>query len=180
MDDKQIEVIYNQTFPGLTFYYRDTTLSQDLISKYTIGQILIEHGFMDLSYKGGGLATNFRYLIASAHAKKIGAITPEGDKFGHALLPSNSYFKLLDIYKIGDKTQVFLLEIPASAVDFFAKFNSNIEEDVIKKARESFDNRIHLSPVAELQSEEWKQRTESPVGMNEKGEFSYDLGSGID
>jgi hypothetical protein len=71
MDNKKVEEIYNQTFAGLTLFYRDTTLSETLISKYHVGQILTERGFTDMSYKGGGLATNFRYLIASAHAKDL-------------------------------------------------------------------------------------------------------------
>src|SRR5689334_25221514 len=104
MDNKQIEEIYNQTFGGLTLFYRDTTLSEDLISKYRVGQILNERGFTDMSYKGGGLASNLRYLIASAHAKDISAISPDSAIFGHVVLRSNAWFKLLDIYKIGDKT----------------------------------------------------------------------------
>lgn len=173
MDNKQIEEIYNQTFGGLTLFYRDTTLSETLISKYSIGQILTERGFTDMSYKGGGLATNFRYLIASANAKDLSAFNPDSAKFGHVLLSSNAFFKVLDIYKIGDKTQIFLLEIPATAIDFFAGATSNIEEDITKKGRESFNTKINSEPIYELQSQEWKERTEFPIGMNDKGEFFY-------
>jgi hypothetical protein len=173
MDNKQIEEIYSETFSGLTFFYRDTTLTENLISKYQVGQILTERGFTDMSYKGGGLATNLRYLIASANAKDLSAFNPEGKQLGHVLLSSNAFFKVLDIYKIGDKTQVFLLEIPAAAVDFFASATSNIEEDITKKARENFDTNIDTGAIAELQPMEWKERTEFPIGMNDKGEFFY-------
>jgi len=118
MDNEQIEEIYNQTFGGLTLFYRDTTLSENLISKYKVGQILTERGFTDMSFKGGGLATNFRYLIASANGKDLSAFNPNSEQFGHILLSSNAFFKVLDIYKIEDKTQVFLLEIPETAIDF--------------------------------------------------------------
>lgn len=171
MDKKQIEEIYNKTFSGLTLFYRDTTLSEDLISKYKVGQILTERGFTDISYKGGGLTTNLRYLIASANAKDLSALNPDSGKFGHVLLSSNAFFKVLDIYKIGDKTQIFLLEIPANAIDFFASATSNIEDDITKKARESFDTKVNLEPISELQSNEWKERTAFPIGMNDKGEF---------
>ena len=173
MDNKQIEEIYNQTFGGLTLFYRDTTLSENLISKYQVGQILTERGFTDMTYKGGGLSTNFRYLIASANGKDLSAFNPNSAQFGHIVLSSNAFFKVLDIYKIGDKTQVFLLEIPANAIDFFASATSNIEEDIIKKARESFDNKLDTDPIPELQTEEWKQRTEFPIGMSDKGELFY-------
>lgn len=173
MDNKQIEEIYNQTFGGLTLFYRDTTLSESLISKYQIGQILTERGFTDMTYKGGGLSTNFRYLIASANGKDLSVLNPNSAQFGHIILLSNAFFKILDIYKIGNKTQVFLLEIPENSVDFFANTTSNIEEDIIKKARESFDNKINVDPIPELQTEEWKQRTEFPIGMSDKGELFY-------
>ena len=61
MNNKQIEEIYNQTFGGRTLFYRDTTLPDHLISKYTVGQILTERGFTDMSYRGGGISTNLRY-----------------------------------------------------------------------------------------------------------------------
>jgi hypothetical protein len=148
-------------------------LSENLISKYHVGQILMERGFTDMSYKGGGLATNFRYLIASAHAKDLAAFNPDAARLGHVLLAANAFFKVLDIYTINEKTQIFLLEIPETAVDFFASATSNIEEDIIKKARASFEAKIHSEPIAELQTHAWKEHTEFPIGMNEKGEFFY-------
>lgn len=173
MDNKRIEEIFNQTFSGLALFYRDTNLSENLISIYSVGQILRERGFTDMSYKGGGLTTNVRYLIASANAKDLSALNPENGKLGHVLLSSNAFFKVLDIYKIGEKAQIFLLEIPENAVDFFATTTSNIEEDIIKKARENFDEKMNAPPVSELQSPEWKERTASPIGMNNNGEFFY-------
>ena len=173
MDNKQIEEIFNQTFGGLTLFYRDTTLSENLISKYHVGQILTERGFTDMTFKGGGLATNFRYLIASANGKDLSAINPNSAQFGHILLSSNAFFKVLDIYKIGKKTQVFLLEIPETTLDFFSSATSNIEDDITKKARESFEIKIDAEPIPELQTQEWRERTEFPIGMNDKGELFY-------
>ncbi len=173
MDNKQIEEIYNKTFGGLTLFYRDTKLSENLISKYHVGQILTERGFTDMTYKGGGLATNFRYLIASANGKDLSAFNPDSAQFGHILLSSNAFFKVLDIYKIGNKTQIFLLEIPETAIDFFASATSNIEEDITKKARENFDTKCNAEPVSELLNQEWIQRTEFPIGMSDKGELFY-------
>jgi hypothetical protein len=173
MDNKQIEEIYSITFSGLTLFYRDTTLSENLISKYQVEQILNERGFTDMSFRGGGLATNFRYLIASANAKDLSALNPDGNQVGHVVLTSDTFFKVLDIYKIEEKTQIFLLEIPATAIDFFASATSNVENDITKKARESFDTKVSTAPIAELQTTEWKERTEFPIGMNDKGELFY-------
>ncbi len=173
MDMSQIEEIYNQTFPGLAFFYRDTILSEDLIAKYKVGQILTERGFTDMTFKSGGLATNGRYLIASAHGKNVSAFDPEAEKGGHILLVSDSWFKVLDIYNIGDKTQICLLEIPENAVDFFAENTSDVETEIAKKAKENFDANIHTTPVPELQTLEWRERTQFPIGMNDTGEFFY-------
>jgi hypothetical protein len=179
MENKKTEEIYNQTFGGLTLFHRDTNLSEFLISKYEVGQILNERGFTDMSHKGGGLATNFRYLIASANGKDVSSIMPDTAKFGHIMLKSNAFFKVLDIYKIGEKTQIFLLEIPETAVDFFAIATSNIEEDIIKKARESFDSKINSEPITELQAKEWKERTEFPIGMSEDGNLFYNSNKNV-
>lgn len=170
-DNQQIQAIINETFPGLSFFYRDTNLTDEQIAKYHVGQILKMPGFTDMSYKGGGLTTNFRYLIASAFGKNLSAFDPNAAKFGLIMLTSDAYFKVLDIYKIGGKTQMLLLNIPASAVDFFKNATTNIEEDVKNKARQRFDQLANAEGVPELQTPEWLLRTSMPIGMNKEGEL---------
>jgi hypothetical protein len=174
MDTQTLEKVFNETFAGLTLYYRDTTLSEDLIANYKIGQIIMERGFTDVSYKGGGLKSNFRYLIASAFGKDLSAFNPTAAEVGHIVLTSKAYFKVLDIYRLGNKTQVFLLNIPEYAIDLFYSSTTNLETDIIKKARESFDNKIDTEPIEKLQSNEWKERTKFPIGMNDKGVLFFD------
>ena len=171
MDTQHLQAIFNETFSGLTFFYRDTDLPEEMIAKYRVGQILKARGFTDMSYKGGGLAANFRYLIASAFGKDISALDPNAAQFGHIMLVSDAYFKVLDIYTIGEKTQVTLLNIPAHAADIFKSIKTNIEEDIVKKARQSFDQKVNAEPVAELQTPAWVLRTKLPVGMNTEGEM---------
>ena len=112
----QIEKILNDTFPGLTLFYRDTNLSNDLILKYKPGQIIQEKAFVDISYRGGGLTTNFRYLIASSNAK-------------------------------------------------------NIEEQVVEKARLNFKEKLTLPVIPELNTSEWHERVEFPLGTDDEGSF---------
>jgi len=133
----------------------------------------MERRFTDMTYKGGGLITNFRYLIASANGKDLSAFNPDSARFGHILLASNAFFKVLDIYQTEGKTQVFLLEIPETAVDFFAGATSNLEEEIIQKARANFDKKVTAEPVSELQAQEWKERTGFPIGMNDQGELFF-------
>lgn len=169
MDNKKIEDIFNETFSGLTLFYRDTTLSENLISKYQVGQIIMERGFTDMTFMGGGLKSNFRYLIASAFGKDLFDFNPETSKVGHIVLTSNAYFKVLDIYHVDNKTQVFLLNIPENAIDLFHSATTNIETGIIQKARESFDSKKDLEPIKELQNYDWQERTKFPIGMNDDG-----------
>ncbi len=173
MDNTEIEKIYNDTFAGCAMFYRDTNLDEKLISKYQQNQILLERGFADMSFKGGGLTQNLRYLIASSKGKNLSAINPQSEKLGHIMLQSNAFFKVLDIYKIEDKTQILLLNIPENAIKLFQSSTSNIEKQVIEKARESFTTKINTASIQELSTSEWKERTKYPIGMSDKGEFFY-------
>ncbi|WP_010254072.1 hypothetical protein [Myroides injenensis] len=172
MDKQQIEEIFNETFAGLALFYRDCHLDQEVISNYKIGQIIQEKGYTDASYLSGGPSENIRYVIASAHAKDISALVPQMEQYGYVMLKSNSYFKVLDIFKLENKTQILLLEIPEQTVDFFSNNSSNIEEQIIEKAREKFKSIITLEPHPALQTKEWIERTSAPLGMNENGEFT--------
>jgi hypothetical protein len=114
-----------------------------------------------------------RYLIASANGRHLSAFDPLSADTGHAVLKSKAFFKVLDIYEIGDKKQVLLLEIPAAALDLFAASTSNVEEEIVKSGRASFDAKANAAPVAALQTDEWRERTSYPIGMSEQGELFY-------
>ena len=174
MENKRIKDILDETFSDLRLFYRDTTLSENLISNYKIGHIIQERGFTDMTSIGGGLSGNCRYLIASANAKDVSKFNPDSAKIGHFLLDSIAYFKVLDIQKIDNKTQVFLLNIPDNSISLFKNSSSNLEEEIIEKARKKFIDKIHSTLIPELQTENWKERTKLPVGMNENGEMFFD------
>jgi hypothetical protein len=174
MKNDRLKAMYHETFSGLKLFYRDTNLPENLILNYKVGQIIQEKGFTDMSSIGGGLSTNLRYLIASAHAKDLSKFNPDSAKIGHFLLDSIAYFKVLDIQKIGDKTQIFLLNIPDNSISLFKNSSSNLEEEIIEKAQKRFREKIDLPFVSELQTKEWKERTKSPLGMDESGKLFFD------
>jgi len=174
MKKERLRTIYHETFSGLKLFYRDTNLSESLISNYKIGQIIQEKGFTDMSSIGGGLSGNFRYLIASANAKDLSKFNPASAQNGHFLLDSISYFKVLDIQKIGDKTQVFLLNIPDNSISLFKNSSSNLEEEIIEKSQKRFREKIDADLIPQLQTEEWKERTRLPLGMDESGTLFFD------
>ncbi|MTG97002.1 MULTISPECIES: hypothetical protein [Myroides] len=172
MDKQQIEEIFNMTFAGLSLFYRDCELSQNLINKYQIGQIIQERGFTDATYKGGGLATNMRYLIASAHAKDVAALVPQMEEYGLVMIQSGAYYKVLDTYQVGGQTQVTLLHIAEETVDFFKENSSNIEDQIASKAREGFLTKLKMDVISCLQNPEWIERTAAPLGMSDSGELN--------
>ncbi|MCV2486778.1 hypothetical protein OD917_17750 [Flavobacterium sp. SH_e] len=174
MKNSRLKTMYHETFSGLKLFYRDTNLSENLISNYKIGQIIQERGFTDMSSLGGGLSGNLRYLIASAHAKDLSKFNPDSAKIGHFLLDSIAYFKVLDIQKIGDKTQIFLLSIPDNSISLFKNSSSNLEEEIIEKAQKRFREKIDAVLIPELQTENWKERTKLPLGMDEQGKLFFD------
>ena len=174
MKNVRLKAIYSETFSDLKLFYRDTTLSDNLIANYKIGQIIQEKGFTDMTSIGGGLSGNLRYLIASANAKNLSKFNPDSAKTGHFLLDTIAYFKVLDIQKIDGKTQVFLLNIPDNSLSLFKNSTSNLEEEITEKARKKFADKMNLAVVQELQTLEWKERTKSPIGMNDDGELFFD------
>ncbi|KAF2331179.1 hypothetical protein [Flavobacterium ginsenosidimutans] len=174
MKNARLKTIYHETFSGLKLFYRDTTLSENLISNYKIGQIIQEKGFTDMTSMSGGLSGNFRYLIASAHAKDLSKFNPDSAKIGHFLLDSIAYFKVLDMQKIGDKTQIFLLNIPDNSISLFKNSSSNLEEEITEKAQKRFREKIDAVLIPELQTENWKERTKLPLGMDENGILFFD------
>lgn len=174
MKSTRLKTIYHETFSGLKLFYRDTNLAKSLISNYKVGQIIQEKGFTDMSSIGGGLSGNLRYLIASAHAKDLSKFNPDSAKSGHFLLDSIAYFKVLDIQKIGDKTQIFLLNIPDNSISLFKNSSSNLEEEITEKAQKRFREKIDADLIPELQTENWKERTKSPLGMSDTGELFFD------
>ena len=174
MKNKRIKETLDDTFSDLKLFYRDTNLADNLIVKYKVGQIIKEKSFTDMTSIGGGLSGNFRYLIASANAKDISKFNPGSAKIGHFLLDEIAFFKVLDIQKINTKTQVFLLHIPDNSLSLFKNSTSNIEEEITEKARQKFISKINSPLIPELQTEEWKERTKSPIGMNDQGEMFFD------
>jgi hypothetical protein len=174
MKNKRIKDILDETFSDLKLFYRDTTLNNNLLASYQVGQILKEKDFTDMSFIGGGLSGNCRYLIASASARDLSKFNPDSVKNGHALLDDNSFFKVLDIYKISDKTQILLLNIPGNSLPLFKNSTSNLEEEITEKAKQKFANKINSPLIPELQTENWKEKTKAPIGMSSTGELYFD------
>ncbi len=66
-------------------------------------------------------------------------------------------FKVLDVYRIGDKAQVFLLNIPESGIGLFKSATSNVEESIVLKARQNFEEKIGMPVIEALQTRTWRE-----------------------
>lgn len=171
--NEQIEEIVNWTLSGLTMYYRDTQLSDDIIEKYEIGQIIRSQTFVDVSNFAGKLTKNCRFIFATNKAAPLYQINPDTEKWKLHTINANSYFKVLDIYQKEGKTQFFLLHIPARGIDFYRNTvlklgGDNLEQQIIQKSRISFDQKMGIAIVPELEEQEWINRTNFPIGLDNK------------
>ncbi len=173
MDKVTIEKAYNDTFPGLTMYYKDCELKEHLIHNYTIDQILMERGFTDVSSFAKGLSKNVRYAIASNKAVNMSKVNPDVSRFGFHLISAPSYYKVLDMYTIKNQTQILLLHFEKEYIDIFKSMKSNIEKNIIKMGRQSLDKKIKMRPSEVLYEKAWLDRTQLPIGMSDNGEFFY-------
>lgn len=129
--DKYINQIINWILPGLQFFYRDTDADIDVEKMYPIGKVLRTGFNTSVSAKLQQPAQKTRFFIAAAHAAKLYSeedgevnedglyLSPRAEEWQHAVLSKNSWLKVLDVYKVGDVTQVFMIQIPETAAQIF-------------------------------------------------------------
>ena len=173
-----IERATRAAIEGAAFSYRDTHLAEELIAKYSPGMVIMERGFVDSSAIGAGMLpkANLRYLIVSSRNK----LMPTGlQDFALCTIANGSYFKVIDILKETDKTQIALLHIPKETVNFFSVCTTNYEESLAEQCRAKFVATSQLEPAPELQDEEWLQRVNYPLGMSDDGVF-FGLGDALE
>ena len=173
---ERIEEIVNWTLPGMTMYYRDSNLSQEIIDKYQVRKIFRSQTFVDVSNFAGKPTSNCRFIFASSKAAPLFRFNPETEKWGLHAINCNSYFKVLDVYKKEGVTQIFLIHIPFKGVDFFSRTvlkigEQNVEEEIIGKARESLNKKLQLEIPPALNEKGWIDRTNFPIGLDNKNDF---------
>ncbi|PKB44176.1 hypothetical protein AX016_2390 [Cellulophaga sp. RHA19] len=163
--------IVNNTYAGLLLFYRDCDLDESLISKYKKNQILKEEGFTDVSAFSAGLSKKVRFTIASNKAINMAKINPDVAKFGFYVVRAPGFFKVLDVYKTGDKTHIILLHIDKDYVVFFKRSSMSLDEQIINLAKKRFSRNLVADYNVFLYEEEWLERTKNPIGMTDDGEL---------
>jgi len=176
-DIASFEDAINWTLPGLQLLYRDTNVTGDLdqlAEIYKARNIIRAGFFIDCTSRAAKLVKNVRFIIASAHAAAIWQVMgdEEAEQWRLNVLDFNSYFKVVDTYRVGDQLQILLLHIPLRGIPMFAGMgNINIGEDMdlIKIARKSFDDKSKMQPLPWLETEAWNQRTDMLPGTCSDG-----------
>lgn len=166
-DAAALEDALNWTLPGLQFFYRDTNVDQDLdrlAQLYKDKNIIRAGFFIDCTSRAARPVKNVRFIIASAHAAAIWEVMGDRDaeQWRLNVFDYNSYFKVLDTYRVGDQLQILLLHIPLRGIAVFAgmdKIHFGDGKDLAALARMSFDNKLMLDPLPWLESEAWDSRT---------------------
>ena len=151
----------NWTLPGLQLYYRDTELPGDLdqlAEAYRSKNIIRAGFFIDCTSRAAKPVKRIRFIIASAHAAAIWKVMGDEEikQWRLNILDFNSYFKVVDTYRVGEQLQIFLLHIPLKGLPMFVNMGSiNLgdEMDLVKIARKSFDDKLKMEPLPWLESE---------------------------
>ena len=173
---EKIDEIINWTLPGLTMYYRDSELSQSIIDKYEINKIFRSQTFVDVSNYAGRPTTNCRFIIASSKAAPLYKFNPETEKWGLHVINCNSFFKVLDVYRTEEITQIFIIHIPYKGIELFKNSviqigEEDFEEEIIIKSRLSLEQKLNLESPTALNEREWLKRTNFPIGLDNNNEF---------
>lgn len=170
MDNKDIEKIMNQIYPGLTHYVRDVDLDKKYINNYKVGNIIYEKAFVDTTCKIGKLNKTTRYSIFSNQAVELNTIADKKyqNNWGLCLIDRNSAFKILDIYEYNNKTLITLLHIPLELSELLRNVSTNLDDQIINTARSRFEKSFNDKTFIEL-DDEWYTRLKFPLGMSDEG-----------
>lgn len=169
--DERLPNLFMETFSQVALFHRDTDLDEKLVSKYEVGQLLAERGFTDMSYKQSGMAKRIRFAIISNRAADLSQMDANAERYGFAVLPNDSFFKVIDIYEVNGKKQIMLLHFPVYGAAIMQHAHPEVVDSIIEQVRKQFDDSLTTSPLPDLQEEEWVQRTAFPIGMSDEGEF---------
>ena len=151
------------------FHYRDADLAPAAIEQYRVGLLFRERTLCDATYKFGGLAGTTRFLVISAQAMNVDAMSSHPE-WGLCLLPANALFKVIDIHREGGKSQITVLHVPADFEPFFRSDEAQrFESLLVPQTRQDFADALRQAPLSELMTSDWRERTAWPLGTDNEG-----------
>jgi tetratricopeptide (TPR) repeat protein len=169
MLEDRFDLLQN-TFSECAPLFRDTTLPISILKRYKVGLFLREPTYCDASYKIGGFVAPHRFLIISSNARCLDTIAPT--PWGLCVWQRGRVFKIIDYIEQAAYTQITLLEVPENLLDFFCNSELNsLEQSFVIQSRETFYQCIEMSPLPELNTNEWRERLVYPIGIDDEGGY---------
>ena len=158
-------------FAECSAFYRDTELSPAIWSMYRVGVLFREPTFCDATYKFGGFAAPHRYLIFSANARCVDAIS-QHPEWGLCLWQPGRIFKVIGVHRKAAHRQVTLLEIPAELRPAFTTRSlSKLERALVREAVRQFEEALRWPVLPEHNTRLWLDRLAFPLGVDDGGHF---------
>lgn len=188
---KFFEQIVNWILPGLQLFYRDTDADIDIKRMYPVGKVLRTGFYTSVSTKLQRPAQKTRFLIASARAALLCSdengnvnetglsFSPRAEEWRHAVLSKNAWLKVLDVYQVGDITQIFMIQIPETAAMFLGDnetvFNFINESGgngttLVEIARRSLDDKMKQLVHPRSTDTDWVALMSRPIGYTLEGQ----------
>ena len=174
MTKEQVQALQaaaNKIYPGLTMLVRDVNLPAGFAEKYKEGMIIREKGFVDCTFRVGGMVTTHRYGILTNHAGNLSKFE-EGTNWGLCVCNKDSHFKVLGTHTCGGKTIILLLHLPDDpSWKLFENVVINTDKKLVEECIKRFEAKCGLPPIPEVSSPQWLDRCAFPVGMDDSGNF---------
>lgn len=192
---KFFEQVVNWILSGLQLFYRDTDADIDVERMYPVGKVVRTGFYTSVSTKLQKPAQKTRFLIASAHAALLCSdengninetglsFSPRAEEWRHAVISKNAWLKVLDIYKVGNITQIFMIQIPETAAMFWGDnetvFNFINESGgggstLVEIARRGLDKKMKQLVHPRSTDSDWIALMSQPLGYTSEG-HSYSI-----
>ncbi len=165
-------------------FYRDTDAEFDIDECYKKGQVLRAGEFMEATSKLRCPVHKVRFMIAATRLFSIESFLnvqyneqlPNPFPFKENIIPPNSYFVVLDVFRYAGKAQILLVKIPHGAYVLAEKHGYNIEGlDEVSRIRGNtlsdfarFDFRDKMTDPVHGHSldDEWTEAMHQPIGLD--------------
>ncbi len=182
---KDYKMVMDEILPGMGMFVRDVNLPEEIAEKYEPGKIIMHKGYTEASSRVAGMVATHRFAILSNRMVPFEDvpyfINGNSRSWGMHMVDRYSHFKVLDVYEYEGKTQILLLHLPYDKSwrvfkngEILQDAASGIEGELIEQGRARFEEALKSDPIPELQSQDWREICQYPIGINEDGEF-FDL-----
>lgn len=173
-------------FPeGLKFYYRDTDTPLDVDKIYRKGWIVRCGQELEATRKLLRPVGKLRFMIAAMHLFEVSEYEESHDgkdsdmPYDEAVIGRNSYFVVMDVYRLSGVTQVLLLQMPREAAAVAVKNGYRFMPEtmriegpgcvpLIQYARHDLQGKMAAPVHGHSLSDKWTEKMRQPIGLDSR------------